>query len=202
MKRFMSMFAACLLVVTLACAQSGSLPEKAEAVSPLLEGMQVPSAMISSIAGKMVDIREVISAKPAILVFYRGGWCPYCNKHLSELAGIEKDLKALGYQVIAVSPDTPGNLRATMGKNKTGYQLYSDSKGMLIRAMGIAYQVPANYAGIIREASGGENTTLLPVPAVFITGKTGQVLFSYVNPDFRQRMSGKLLLAAAAALKK
>lgn len=195
------MLAASLLIVTFARAQSGSLPANAEAVKPLLEGMQVPSAMISNISGKTADIRDIIAGRPVILVFYRGGWCPYCNKHLGELAGIEKDLKALGYEVIAVSPDTPENLRRTMDKNKAGYQLYADSKGMLIKAMGIAYQVPSNYASVIREASGGQNTELLPVPSVFIVDKASRILFSYVNPDFRQRLSGKLLLAAATALK-
>lgn len=195
------MFTASLLIITFARAQSGPLPARPEAVSPLLEGMQVPSATVSNISGKTADIRDIIAGQPVILVFYRGGWCPYCNKHLGELAGIEKDLKALGYKIIAISPDTPENLRQTMDKNKTGYQLYSDSKGILMKVMGIAYQVPANYASTIREASGGQNTELLPVPSVFILDKTGRILLSYVNPDFRQRVSGKLLFAAAGALK-
>jgi peroxiredoxin len=181
-------------------AQQTPLPAKPEGVRPLLIGNMLPSATVSDPGGKQQDIRHATGNKKTVLVFYRGGWCPYCNKHLSELAMIEKDLVALGYQVVAVSPDKPENLRGTETKVKAGYRLYSDSHGELIRAMGIAYQAPANYINVIKEASGGVNQEMLPVPSVFLLDAKGTILFSYVNPDFRQRVNGELLLAAAKAL--
>jgi peroxiredoxin len=176
------------------------LPAKANDVAPLLIGETVPSSIVTSMNGENENIQSIVRKKKTVLIFYRGGWCPYCNKHLSELGMIEKDLLGLGYQVVAVSPDTPENLHATMIKDKLSYQLYADSKGMLIKAMGIAYKVPSNYAATIRQASAGMNTELLPVPAVFILDTNGDIQFMYVNPDFKQRINGKLLLAAAKAL--
>lgn len=202
MKKILTgIIACCLAIAGNACAQSAPLPATPGEVRPRLIGDMVPGAMITSPGGESIDIRQLAGKKRTVLVFYRGGWCPYCNKHLAELATIEKDLAELGYQVVAVSPDRPENLRSTETKIKPGYSLYSDSKGALISAMGIAYKAPANYTGVIKEASGGLNQELLPVPSVFLLDTKGTILFSYVNPDFKQRVSGKLLLAAAQALK-
>lgn len=49
--------------------------------------------------------------KPSIILFYRGGWCPYCNRQLAELKNIEQDLVDLGYQVLAISPESPDRLQ-------------------------------------------------------------------------------------------
>ncbi len=190
----------CMALLNTATAQEMPLPEKPGDVRPLLIGNMLPSAMVSGPGGEQRNIRQITGGKRTVLIFYRGGWCPYCNKHLSELAMIEKDLAGLGYQVVAVSPDKPENLRSTETKTKAGYRLYSDSQGALIRAMGIAYRAPGNYLKVIKEASGGTNLEMLPVPSVFLLNEKGTVLFTYVNPDFRQRLSGDVLLAAAKAL--
>lgn len=190
----------CIMLITGAKAQQTPLPATPQGVRPLLIGDRLPSSTVSGTDGAQTDIREITGGRKTVLVFYRGGWCPYCNKHLADLATVEKDLVTAGYQVVAVSPDRPENLRATETKVKTAYRLYSDSRGGLIRAMGIAYKAPANYMNTIKEASGGVNTDMLPVPSVFLLDAKGVILFSYVNPDFKQRINGDLLLAAAKIL--
>ena len=202
MKKILTgMMFCCMVLLNAANAQEMSLPEKPGDVRPLLIGAMLPSATVLSPDSEQQNIRDITGGKRTALVFYRGGWCPYCNKHLAELATIEKDLTALGYQVIAVSPDKPANLHGTETKIKAGYRLYSDSQGRLIRAMDIAYRAPGNYLKVIKEASGAANLEMLPVPSVFLLDEQGTIRFSYVNPDFRQRLSGDLLLAAAKALR-
>lgn len=194
-----------LLLAAIMLAGAGSaalaqLPATANDVHPLLVGTKVPAVTVQDTDGKQVPTTRIFSKQPTVLVFYRGGWCPYCNRHLSELAETEASLKALGYQVVAISPDAPDKLRATMEKDKLGYRLFSDSEGALTKAMGIAYQVPAHYEKVIREGSDGRNTSFLPVPAVFLLNMEGEILYEYVNPDFRKRISGAMLLANAKAL--
>ncbi|RZM21707.1 MAG: AhpC/TSA family protein [Pedobacter sp.] len=178
------------------------VPLKAEDISPLLSGERIPVLQLPTSSGKMFDLNRSVSQTPTILVFYRGGWCPYCSKQLSGLQEVEKDLKNLGYQVIAISTDSPENLRKTMGKEKLSYTLLSDADLKAAKGFGIAFKGPKSYDKFLPETSGGKNVDkLLPVPSVFILDKKGRILFEYINPDITQRLSAALLKAAAAALR-
>jgi peroxiredoxin len=178
------------------------VPLKAEDISPLLAGEQIPVIKLPASTGKMFDLNLSVSQTPTILIFYRGGWCPYCSKQLSGLQEIEKDLKDLGYQLIAISTDSPENLNKTMDKQKLGYTLLSDADLKAARGFGIAFKSPKGYDKFLPETSGGKNVDkLLPVPSVFILDRKGRILFEYINPDITQRLSSPLMKAAATALR-
>jgi peroxiredoxin len=108
---------------------SAQLPEKAEDISPLLIGENIPEATVKAPDGNDHQVLELFSQKPTVLLFYRGGWCPYCNTHLAEIQEAETRILELGYQIIGISPDSPDNLKATDEKNKLNYSLYSDGDG-------------------------------------------------------------------------
>ena len=178
------------------------VPLKAEDISPLLAGEKIPVLQLRKSSGEMFDLNKSVSETPTILVFYRGGWCPYCSKQLSGLQEIEKDLTKMGYQVIAISTDSPENLGKTMDKQKLSYTLLSDADLNAAKRFGIAFKSPKGYDKFLPETSGGKNVDkLLPVPSVFILNKKGNILFEYINPDITQRLSAPLLKAAAAALR-
>ncbi len=146
--------------------------------------------------------------KPTVLIFYRGGWCPYCNTQLAGLREIETQVVQLGYQIIAVSPDRPEKLRESLQKHNMNYLLLSDSKMDAATAFGIAYEVDDETSqkysqyGIDLENVSGEKHHLLPVPSVFIISKDGKIKFHYVNPDYKIRIDPELLLTAARAVLK
>lgn len=171
------------------------IPELPEQVSPLLIGEQVPDAELKSANNITHKLSDVLAEKPGVLLFYRGGWCPYCNAHLSDIQEVESEIISLGYQIIAVSPDVPENLKITEEDKSIHYKLYSDADGELIKAMGIAFKAPEQYSGLLNEKSGGLNKGILPVPSVFVVSPSGKILFEYINPDYSTRLSGKLLLA-------
>ena len=85
----------------------------------------------------------------SILIFYRGGWCPYCTKQLSGIAEVESEILKLGYQIIAVSPDQISKLNETGDKSKLNYQLLSDSASILANAMGLVFKAPNHYLKIV-----------------------------------------------------
>ncbi len=176
------------------------LPDKAEDISPLLYGETLPDAKLTSPEGKSFSLNELMAQKPTILLFYRGGWCPYCNAHLVEIQKVDKDIIGLGYQILAISPDSPENLKQTSEKDKLNYSLYSDANGKLIKSIGIAFKAPEKYAGMLNKSSGGLNEGFLPVPSVFVVDKTGKILFEYINPDYKTRISSSLLFAVVKSL--
>ncbi len=125
---------------------------------------------------------------------------------LGQLQKIQPELIALGYQILAVSPDRPEKLRATVKKHTLDYVLLSDSRMEAARSLGIAYRVDdATNArlkgfGIDLEKASGEKHGILPVPSVFLIGTDGVVEFLYSNPDNSVRIQTEALLEAAGSM--
>ncbi|MDP1579753.1 MAG: peroxiredoxin-like family protein [Candidatus Didemnitutus sp.] len=169
-------------------------------------GDTVPDVKLLTADDAAVSLREVVKEKPAVLIFYRGGWCPYCNRHLGALAEIEGKVLAAGYQILAISPDQPAKLKATPDREKLGYRLLSDRKAEAAQALGIAFEVPAelvakykNEYKIDLEAASGETHHLLPHPAVFVIGRDGVIRYAHVNPDYKIRLTPEEILAVIEA---
>ena len=191
-----------LFAIGLSVHAQNDLPKVATEIAPLLIGEKIPNFILKSVENTAVNLTKVISKKRTVLVFYRGGWCPYCNAHLAALGEAEKQLLDLGYQIIAISPDAPKSLRVTDDQQKLNYLLLSDSTGELSRAVGIAFQAPENYKTIITKDSDGVNNSFLPVPAVFILNTNAEIEFEHITPNFKNRISNDLLIAAAKSLNK
>lgn len=164
-------------------------------ISPLLIGAEFPKVTIQKTDSTFVSTHEVTSKKKSVVIVYRGGWCPYCNQHLKNVATIEKDILKLGYQIVAVSPDSPTSLSKTSHKEKLNYTLLSDSKGELIKALGIAFLAPAPYQPYISKGSNKVNESFLPVPTVLVIDENNKIVFEYIAPDYKHRISDKMLVA-------
>ena len=120
---------------------------------------------------------------------------------------MEPELKNLGVQLIAISPDKPSKLKETIDRHKLSFRLLSDSDMAAARSFRVAYKLDdATLAELkkfsidVEEAS-GQKHHLLPVPAVFLVGGTKSwIEFEYVNPDYKVRLSPELLLSAVRLL--
>jgi peroxiredoxin len=193
-----------LLSASSANAQS-SYAQNAADVNPVLTGTTIPNATVKTIDGKSTAITDLVSQKPTVLIFYRGGWCPYCNRHLAELQKIEQDLVDMGYQILAVSPDQPKFLKQSAEKHDLEYTLLSDSPMNLTKAFGLAFKVNNSTlkryeeVGIDLEKNSGYDHHLLPAPAVYLINPGGLITFQYVNPDYKTRIKSEVLLSAAKA---
>jgi peroxiredoxin len=179
---------------------TAQIAEKAEDISPLLIGEFIPEAVLKAPDASSRKVLAIIAEKPTVLLFYRGGWCPFCNAHLSEIQSIQSEVIKLGYQIVAISPDSPENLSATDDKDKLDYSLYSDGDGKFIQSLGIAFKAPEKFAGMLSKSSGGLNEGFLPVPSVFVVDTSGKIQFEFINPDYRTRLSAGLLLAVLKEL--
>lgn len=199
------MIAALLLFGTTGIS-AGELAPAPDQVRPILPGSALPDIVLLTLDGTPAALRTQVGAKPAIPVFYRGGWCPYCNLQLSRLRLIQKNVEALGYRTIAISPDRPEELRKTLGKDALAYTLLSDGKAHVMKAFGIGYRVDAKTMaqytryGIDLGAASGQATPALQVPSVLIVDGHGELQFSYAHPDYRVRIPATVVLAAAKAI--
>ena len=178
------------------------IAEKAEDISPLLVGEMIPDASLKDVKGNEVKFLEVIKSKPTVLVFYRGGWCPYCNKQLAGFASIEAEIMKLGYQIVAISPDDYKNIAPTVKEDKVNYQVYSDAKADLIQKIGIAFKANDKTKEYIMSKTLGETTQALPVPTVMVISTKGEILFENISPNYAKRISSDLILAVLSKLEK
>ena len=190
----------CLAFTSVANAQN-AIANSATDITPLLIGEKIPYITLKTRDNTDVNISDSFKKKKSVLIFYRGGWCPYCNLHLQAMAEAEKQILDLGYQIIAISPDAPEKIKITEETDKVKYTLLSDSKGELINAVGIGFEAPANYKSIINVNSKGINTGFLPVPSVFVVNTKGEILFEYISPNFKRRITTELLVAVLKNLK-
>jgi len=189
------LLAALLFGSMLAYAQTNSTALKA--------GDSVPDVKLRTEEGNEVSLRKLVSEKPTVLIFYRGGWCPYCNRHLQDLVGIERGLEKAGAQLLAISMDQPSKLKAMPDREKFHYQLLSDSDAEAAKAFGIAFTVgdalvkkyKDNYK-IDLEAASGRKHHILPHPAVFIADIRGKIRFVHFNPDYKVRLEPAQILEA------
>ncbi|AFH49645.1 Peroxiredoxin [Ignavibacterium album JCM 16511] len=175
----------------------------ASEICPIKIGEKIPPISIRNLSEEEIDLNKFLSGKKTILIFYRGGWCPYCNMQLSELNSIEDELIKLGYQTVAISMDKPSKLKESISEHNLKYVLLSDSRAEASIAFGLAFKVADDYNKMLLghninlEEASGEKHHILPVPAVFIVSKDGTIKFEYVNPDYKVRLNSVILLKAA-----
>jgi len=175
--------------------------------TPITVGRPVPAVTLTTVDGKAFDLRKSVAAQPTVLIFYRGGWCPYCNGHLKALGMIEPDLKALGYQILAISPDRPAELARSIEKQSLEYTLLSDSDMLAARAFGLAFRVDDTTVALYKtkykidlEASSGRTHHELPVPAAYIVDTTGTIRYAFTDTDYKVRVSPEDLLREAKSI--
>ena len=178
------------------------VPNNAEDISPLLISETIPNATLLNPKGKKIQLDAILKTKPTVLIFYRGGWCPFCNLQLSGLVKIEKEITDLGFQMIAISPDDYRNLDTTIEKNEVSYQVFSDPDAKLIQKIGIGFETPLMIKGYVATKKHiGKTSEVMPVPSVFVVDVKGKILFEYINPNYKERINEDLLLAALKTLK-
>lgn len=180
------------------------VPYDAPETTPIFEGQKLPGATVMDIRGEEILLTDLVKEQPAMFIIYRGGWCPYCNMHLSDMMKIEDDIKSLGYNIYALSMDKPEKLRETLDKMELGYTLLSDSKADAAVKLGIAFRMSdelvdkyKNSYHIDLEGDSGEDHHILPVPGILLVDTEGIVTFAYFNPNYRVRINGDMILAAA-----
>ncbi|MFY0688208.1 MAG: AhpC/TSA family protein [Cyclobacteriaceae bacterium] len=156
-------------------------------ISPILIGEEMPDATLYNLEDEPITVRELVKSKPTLFIIYRGSWCPYCNKQLAGLQMAEEAIRNLGFQIVAISPDTPTDMRETIDNNELTYQVYSDKTTEFITQMGLVFK--------------DKKGRVLPVPAIYMVDTDGLVQFSYVNSNYKVRPEPELILKAAELMK-
>ncbi len=158
--------------------------------------------------GTPVSLDQITGSGPAVIVFYRGGWCPYCNLALRTYQReLLPQLEAYRARLVAISPQRPDQSLSTAEKAGLGFTVLSDPGSRLARRIGIAFQQPAEVLAAQRKIGldltqvNAEGSTHLPRPTVLVIDQERTVRFADVQPDYTARTEVADIIAALASLR-
>lgn len=166
----------------------------------LKAGDKAPDFTLKAESGKNINLNELLKTGEVVLVFYRGQWCPYCNKHLSRLNDSLQLITDKGANVVAITPEVQENISKTIKKTKAAFPVLFDDGMKVMEAYKVNFKVDDKTVekykgyGIDFDKANGSNGATLPVPATYIIGKNGLVKQVFFNTDYTKRPSVQQIL--------
>jgi peroxiredoxin len=170
-------------------------------------GAIAPDLTLPDALDQPVRLSTLWQRGPLVVIFYRGGWCPYCNLELRAWQQQIPALQHMGAQLVAVSPQTPDNSLSTAQKNELAFPVLSDSALHAATAFGVAFDMPAAlielYSGVGNDLPvlNGNGRWVLPVPATYVIDRDGRIAYAHVEADYRERAEPLDVLAAVAQVR-
>lgn len=166
----------------------------------LNKGDHAPLFSAASGNAGVVNLSATLKKGPVVLFFYRGSWCPYCNKQMADLLDSIKFLKDKGAAVIGITPETNESMKKIITKSGAGFPLIHDENYTIMNNYGVSFKVDSATVqryksfNIHLDLSNGNTDYVLPVPATYIIDKNGLIQFVYFNTDYRNRVTVAELL--------
>lgn len=156
-------------------------------------GDTAPDAQVSLTNGDPVQLGELYPRGPIVLIFIRGGWCPYCNKQLVAFEHRLATMASLRATVLALSPEGPAYIRENIRDQKLTYDIISDYQLNAAKAFGIAFDLPPEMQktykgfGVDIAEHNWSKTWQLPHPATYVIDRKGVIRYAFASEDYKQR---------------
>ena len=164
-------------------------------------GTEIVALTIADIHGKPFELQQAWREQPALVIFYRGGWCPFCNMQVRELSVKYPQLQAAGVQALLISVDEPDKAAMVDAQYEIPFPVLSDPKLIAHEAFNVVLELSEENLARYREygldlsAWSGQEHNKIAVSSVFLIDQSGTVLFSHAPEDFRSRPSVEQLVA-------
>jgi peroxiredoxin len=167
----------------------------------LKEGAKAPGFVTTDNSGHKIDLHNILkSHKAVVLFFYRGQWCPYCNRYIKSMQDSLQLLVDKGAYVIGVTPETTANIGKTIEKTHASFSIVQDKNYQIMKDYQVNYTVDdamlskLNTYGVDLEKNNGNKDHVLPVPATYVIDPSGKITFVHFDKDYTHRPSIKTLL--------
>lgn len=156
-------------------------------------GGRAPVFHLKDSYGGRVSSLELLRTGPIVVLFYRGGWCPYCRLDLRAFQAASAAIKAAGASIIAISPQSPVQSRTTVELNKMSFPSLVDYRGLVSRAFGLRWKLPLELreaeisTGLDLSKINAEPSWTLSMPAVYVINCAGTIEYADVSADYTRR---------------
>ncbi|MFO7565472.1 MAG: peroxiredoxin-like family protein [Enhygromyxa sp.] len=183
-------------------------PTTAATLGTLPEGLGVavgqpaPDATVLTFEGKPTQLSEVFAGRPTLLVFYRGGWCPFCNSQIHQLTEAHAEFDKRGVSLAAISVDRAEESAKTKARYTIPFPVLADPDLAAHEAFRVTHEAPDEELerlagfGMDLEAASGRTHHTIAVPSMFLVDQAGVVRWAHADPDYKVRPSTEQLLAA------
>ena len=159
-------------------------------------GANAPNFSAIDQLGNKVDLDVMLKKGPVVLVFYRGYWCPHCNKYLQKLEDSLSLINAKGANLITITPENHGSIQKTLEKTHASYPVLFDEGLTIMKKYDVAFPVDEKTISRYKEygidftkVNGSINGASLPVPAVYVINKEGKIVFKHFDKNYTKRAS-------------
>ena len=159
-------------------------------------GDKAPTVMLEPFDSEERSLESFYRDQPLVIIFYRGYWCPACNRHMAEFAERAIDIEQAGAKLVAITPESYENTEKTIDKTGIDFTVISDTDGSIMKAFDVGFAVTEEYQQKVQEnlsVSIVETNTSqqaeLPIPATYIVDTNGKIIYKHVNPDYNERAS-------------
>jgi len=166
-------------------------------------GAPAPSFKLQDHNGKLVSSAQLLRDHAKIvIIFFRGRWCPFCVGQLEAMNLITPEIQKAGAALVAISPQTVKQSFFMADQHKLRFPLLSDVGNQVARHFGLVYSVPDEQRQVYRSAfvnlpfANGDESWALPIPATYILGREGEVVYASANADYANRPEPVDILAA------
>lgn len=169
-------------------------------------GEAAPDVILPDAFGRPVRLADLWRKGPLVIVFYRGGWCTYCNLQLRAWRQQGSELARLGATLLAISPQTPDNSLSTAEANELAFTVLSDCALEAANGFGIAFTLHPDVVDFYGSVGtdipvlNGNGLWVLPVPATYVIDCTGSIRFALIEEDIRRRAEPRSVIAAIEEL--
>ena len=172
----------------------------------LKTGDQAPDFTLPNPSGRPVSLSGLLRGGAAVVTFYRGGWCPYCNLQLRAYQRALGEITALGGKLVAISPQLPDGSLTTAETNKLTFDVLSDVGNHVARSFGLVYALPdalrvaltANNKAL--PGINGDDSWELPLPATYVIAPDRKIALAEIELDYRERLEPEAIVAALRSL--
>lgn len=166
-------------------------------------GIDAPMFSALDADSNLFKLTDALTDGPVVLIFYRGFWCPVCNKHLAKLQDSLFLIEQTGARVIAVSPENPEYLDKMSEKSGATFTLLYDEDYHISNAYDVTFKPTSlqlfTYNVVLDgklKKSHSDNSQQLPIPATYIIDSNGRIIWRQFDPDYKNRSSVKEILDA------
>ena len=168
-------------------------------------GDEAPRFELPTATGNTFSLTSVLANGPAVVTFYRGGWCPYCNIQLRSYQQHLEQFRELGAELIAISPETPDVTADSEEAKSYDFHVLSDAGNEAADAFGIRYRLPDELIGFFEgrldlAERNGDGSWTLPLGATYVIDAEGTIRYAFVSADYRERAEPADILAALRSI--
>jgi len=161
-------------------------------------------AQLAGWDGNNVKLSDLWREGPIVLMWYRGGWCPYCNIQLRAMQQSMDNIENAGAKLVVLTPELPEKAKETAKANDLDIVALHDKGNAVARKYGLVFQLPETIIPAYREKLKlpeytGNDAMELPLAATYVIDTSGKITYAFLDADYKKRAEPAEVIKAVKA---